>query len=88
MDLFTPHSDLDLSINFSANTDEQYTRKQMISIIKKFSKVLFSYQSKYFPRLFSDIHCVAIDIYKYIKPIFSDPSREWNFLWGFTYCKC
>ncbi|XP_035816834.1 uncharacterized protein [Zea mays] len=44
MDLFTPHSDLDLSINFSANTDEQYTRKQMISIIKKFSKVLFSYQ--------------------------------------------
>lgn len=44
MDLFTPHSDLDLSINFSANTYEQYTRKQMISIIKKFSKVLFSYQ--------------------------------------------
>jgi len=49
MDLFTPHSDLDLSINFSANTDERYTRKQMISIIRKFSKVLYSHQSKYFP---------------------------------------
>ncbi|XP_066397151.1 protein HESO1-like [Miscanthus floridulus] len=44
MDLFTPHSDLDLSINFSANTDERYTRKQMISIIRKFSKVLYSHQ--------------------------------------------
>lgn len=48
MDLFTSFSDLDLSVNFSANTDDHYTRKQKISVIRKFSKVLYSQQSKYF----------------------------------------
>jgi hypothetical protein len=28
MDLFTHHSDLDLSINFSDSTDDQYTHKK------------------------------------------------------------
>nr|CAB3452880.1 unnamed protein product [Digitaria exilis] len=44
MDLFTPYSDLDLSVNFSANTDDRYTRKEKISVIRKFSKVLYSQQ--------------------------------------------
>ena len=48
MDLFTPRGDLDLSVNFNANTDDRYTRKEKISVIRKFSKVLYSHQSKYF----------------------------------------
>nr|CAB3456579.1 unnamed protein product [Digitaria exilis] len=44
MDLFTPFSDLDLCVNFNANTDDRYTRKQKISVIRKFSKVLYSQQ--------------------------------------------
>ena len=48
MDIFTPRSDLDLSVNFNANTDDRYTRKEKISVIRKFSKVLYSHQSKYF----------------------------------------
>ncbi|CAL5090336.1 unnamed protein product [Urochloa decumbens] len=46
MDLFTPRSDLDLSVNFSANTDDRYTRKNKISVIRKFSKVLYNHQRK------------------------------------------
>ncbi|CAN6197781.1 unnamed protein product [Urochloa humidicola] len=46
MDLFTPCSDLDVSVNFSANTDDRYTRKNKISVIRKFSKVLYSHQRK------------------------------------------
>ena len=48
MDLFTPRGDLDLSVNFNANTDDRYTRKEKISVIRKFSKVLYFRQSKYF----------------------------------------
>jgi len=44
MDIFTSRSDLDLSVNFSANTDDRYTRKEKISVIRKFSKVLYSHQ--------------------------------------------
>ncbi|TVU10625.1 hypothetical protein EJB05_44169 [Eragrostis curvula] len=44
MDLFTPRSDLDLSINFSDNNDDRYTRKKKISAIRKFAKVLYSHQ--------------------------------------------
>ncbi|KAG2633643.1 hypothetical protein PVAP13_2NG240500 [Panicum virgatum] len=44
MDLFTPRGDLDLSVNFNANTDDRYTRKEKISVIRKFSKVLYSHQ--------------------------------------------
>ncbi|EEC85097.1 hypothetical protein OsI_32469 [Oryza sativa Indica Group] len=44
MDLFTPRSDLDLSVNFTANTDDQYARKKKISAIRKFAKVLYSHQ--------------------------------------------
>uniref|UniRef100_A0A0A9F9M2 Poly(A) RNA polymerase mitochondrial-like central palm domain-containing protein n=1 Tax=Arundo donax TaxID=35708 RepID=A0A0A9F9M2_ARUDO len=44
MDLFTPRSDLDLSVNFSDNTDDRYTRKKKISVIRKFAKVLYSHQ--------------------------------------------
>ncbi|KAJ1289046.1 hypothetical protein BS78_02G135300 [Paspalum vaginatum] len=44
MDLFTPLSDLDLSVNFGANTSDEYTRKKQISVIRKFSKVLYSHQ--------------------------------------------
>lgn len=47
MDLFTPRSDLDLSVNFTANTDDQYARKKKISAIRKFTKVLYSHQSNY-----------------------------------------
>ncbi|CAL5075461.1 unnamed protein product [Urochloa decumbens] len=46
MDLFTPRSDLDLSVNFSANIDDRYSRKNKISVIRKFSKVLYSHQRK------------------------------------------
>ncbi|CAM0953254.1 unnamed protein product [Alopecurus aequalis] len=44
MDLFTPKSDLDLSVNFSADTEDQCARKKKISVIRKFSKVLYSLQ--------------------------------------------
>lgn len=44
MDLFTPKSDLDLSVNFSADTEDQCPRKKKISVIRKFSKVLYSFQ--------------------------------------------
>ncbi|KAL6593054.1 hypothetical protein ACP70R_049140 [Stipagrostis hirtigluma subsp. patula] len=44
MDLFTPRSDLDLSVNFSDISADQYTRKKKISVIRKFSKVLYSHQ--------------------------------------------
>ncbi|KAK3129386.1 hypothetical protein QOZ80_6BG0478700 [Eleusine coracana subsp. coracana] len=44
MDLFTPFSDLDLSINFSDRTDDRYTRKEKISVLRKFAKVLYSHQ--------------------------------------------
>jgi hypothetical protein len=47
MDLFTHHSDLDLSINFSDSTDDQYTHKKKIYALRKFAKVLYSHQSKY-----------------------------------------
>lgn len=44
MDLFTPRSDLDLSVNFSAETEDQCARKKKISVIRKFAKVLYSLQ--------------------------------------------
>lgn len=82
MDLFTPLSDLDLSINFSANTDDQYTRKQKISIIRKLSKVLYSQQSKYLLR--QNIFRYSLHSLIFMNIL----SREWNLLRGFTYCKC
>jgi DNA polymerase sigma len=45
MDLFTPKSDLDLSVNFSADTEDQCPRNKKIKVIRKFSKVLYSLQS-------------------------------------------
>ncbi|KAG8048332.1 hypothetical protein GUJ93_ZPchr0008g11584 [Zizania palustris] len=44
MDLFTPKSDLDLSVNFNANFDNQFSRKDKISVIRKLAKVLQSHQ--------------------------------------------
>ncbi|KAM0870555.1 hypothetical protein ACQ4PT_039931 [Festuca glaucescens] len=44
MDLFTPKSDLDLSVNFTADTDYQCPRNKKIKVIRKFSKVLYSLQ--------------------------------------------
>ncbi|XP_051189823.1 uncharacterized protein [Lolium perenne] len=44
MDLFTPKSDLDLSVNFSADTEDQCPRNKKIKVIRKFSKVLYSLQ--------------------------------------------
>uniref|UniRef100_A0ACD6ACY6 Uncharacterized protein n=1 Tax=Avena sativa TaxID=4498 RepID=A0ACD6ACY6_AVESA len=47
MDLFTAKSDLDLSVNFSNDMDGQFARMEQISVIRKLTKVLRKYQSKY-----------------------------------------
>jgi hypothetical protein len=47
MDLFTPKSDLDLSINFNTDTNDQYPRRNKISAIRKLANVLFSHQRNY-----------------------------------------
>uniref|UniRef100_A0A0D9XAW8 Poly(A) RNA polymerase mitochondrial-like central palm domain-containing protein n=1 Tax=Leersia perrieri TaxID=77586 RepID=A0A0D9XAW8_9ORYZ len=44
MDLFTTKSDLDLSINFNADFDSQFARKDKISVIRRLAKVLHSHQ--------------------------------------------
>ncbi|KAG8050241.1 hypothetical protein GUJ93_ZPchr0009g2002 [Zizania palustris] len=44
MDLFTPRSDLDLSVNFSADAEDQCARRKKISVIRKFAKVLYTHQ--------------------------------------------
>lgn len=44
MDLFTPQSDLDLSVNFNTDANDQYPRKNKISAIRKLAHVLFSHQ--------------------------------------------
>ncbi|CAD6245611.1 unnamed protein product [Miscanthus lutarioriparius] len=44
MDLFTPKSDLDLSINFNTDTNDQYPRRNKISAFRKLANVLFSHQ--------------------------------------------
>ncbi|XP_062195822.1 protein HESO1-like isoform X2 [Phragmites australis] len=44
MDLFTPKSDLDLSVNFNTDIKDQFTRKDKISAIRRLSKVLHSHQ--------------------------------------------
>ncbi|CAM0911609.1 unnamed protein product [Alopecurus aequalis] len=46
MDLFTAKSDLDLSVNFSSDMDGQFARKEQISAIRKFAKVLHTHQSR------------------------------------------
>ena len=48
MDLFTTKSDLDLSVNFSNDMDGQFARKDKISVIRKFAKVLHKHQSNYY----------------------------------------
>lgn len=47
MDLFTPKSDLDLSVNFNTDTNDQYPRRNKISAIRKLANVLFSHQRNY-----------------------------------------
>ena len=47
MDLFTPESDLDLSINFNTDTKDLYPRKDKINAIRKLTKILYSHQSNY-----------------------------------------
>ncbi|WVZ91668.1 hypothetical protein U9M48_037810 [Paspalum notatum var. saurae] len=47
MDLFTPKSDLDLSVNFNSDNNDQYPRGDKISAIKSLAKVLRSRQSFY-----------------------------------------
>ncbi|CAL5000527.1 unnamed protein product [Urochloa decumbens] len=44
MDLFSPESDLDLSINFNTDTKDLYPRKDKINAIRKLAKVLYSHQ--------------------------------------------
>ncbi|XP_037428540.1 protein HESO1-like isoform X3 [Triticum dicoccoides] len=44
MDLFTPKSDLDLSVNFSADIEDQCPRKKKMKVVRKFAKVLYSLQ--------------------------------------------
>ncbi|KAE8766516.1 Poly(A) RNA polymerase GLD2-A [Hordeum vulgare] len=44
MDLFTPKSDLDLSVNFSAEVEDQCPRKKKMKVVRKFAKVLYSLQ--------------------------------------------
>ncbi|KAL6858750.1 hypothetical protein ACP4OV_017752 [Aristida adscensionis] len=46
MDLFTPKSDLDLSLNFNTDVTDQFPRKDKISAIRRLAKVLYSYQRK------------------------------------------
>ncbi|CAO2190274.1 unnamed protein product [Urochloa humidicola] len=45
MDLFTPESDLDLSVNFNTDTKDLYPRKDKIKAIRKLTKILYSHQS-------------------------------------------
>lgn len=52
MDLFTTKSDLDLSVNFSNDMDGQFARKDKISVIRKFAKVLHKHQSNYYCLIF------------------------------------
>jgi hypothetical protein len=47
MDLFTPESDLDLSVNFNTDTKDLYPRKDKINAIRKLTKILYSHQSNY-----------------------------------------
>lgn len=67
MDLFTPRSDLDLSVNFSADTEDKCARKKKISVIRKFAKVLYSHQSNYCLEqnifTYSLVFCMSIDIF-------------------------
>lgn len=44
MDLFTPESDLDLSVNFNTDTKDLYPRKDKINAIRKLTKTLYSHQ--------------------------------------------
>uniref|UniRef100_A0A0E0LXZ3 Poly(A) RNA polymerase mitochondrial-like central palm domain-containing protein n=1 Tax=Oryza punctata TaxID=4537 RepID=A0A0E0LXZ3_ORYPU len=44
MDLFTSKSDLDLSVNFNADFDSQFARKDKISVIRNLAKVLHAHQ--------------------------------------------
>ncbi|RLM60306.1 terminal uridylyltransferase 7-like isoform X2 [Panicum miliaceum] len=44
MDLFTPESDLDLSVNFNTDTKDLYPRKDKINAIRKLTKILYSHQ--------------------------------------------
>uniref|UniRef100_A0A0D9XH27 Poly(A) RNA polymerase mitochondrial-like central palm domain-containing protein n=1 Tax=Leersia perrieri TaxID=77586 RepID=A0A0D9XH27_9ORYZ len=44
MDLFTPRSDLDLSVNFTDDTEDKYARKKKISVVRKIAKRLYSHQ--------------------------------------------
>lgn len=63
MDLFTPKSDLDLSVNFSAEIEDQCPRKKKMKVVRKFAKVLYSLQSNYFLELniFTLVSCASID---------------------------
>ena len=81
MDIFTPRSDLDLSVNFNANTDDRYTRKEKISVIRKFSKVLYSHQSISLNRVFSD--CMPMDLYEYTHPFLIRSIQGMEFAVGF-----
>ncbi|PKA53439.1 poly(A) RNA polymerase GLD2 [Apostasia shenzhenica] len=46
MDIFTAKSDLDLSINFNDDTSSHLSRQNIISTLRRFSKVLFRRQRK------------------------------------------
>ncbi|KAG8087623.1 hypothetical protein GUJ93_ZPchr0010g11214 [Zizania palustris] len=48
MDLFTPKSDLDLSVNFNADFDSQFARNDKIYVIRKLAKALHSHQKSWF----------------------------------------
>jgi hypothetical protein len=59
MDLFTPESDLDLSVNFNTDTKDLYPRKDKINAIRKLTKKLYSYQSNYCSKKISLIFFLA-----------------------------
>lgn len=67
MDLFTPRSDLDVSVNFSADTEDQCARRKKISVIRKFAKVLYSHQSNYSLEqnifTYSLVFCMSVDVF-------------------------
>uniref|UniRef100_A0ACD5Y5Y4 Uncharacterized protein n=1 Tax=Avena sativa TaxID=4498 RepID=A0ACD5Y5Y4_AVESA len=69
MDLFTPKSDLDLSVNFTAETEDLCDRKKKIKVIRKFSKVLYSLQR-------DGIYCGVLPLVSARVPIVNVIDRE------------
>ena len=42
MDIFTPKSDLDLSVNFNADETSSFPRKKKVSILRKLAQIFYA----------------------------------------------